>query len=75
MSVFGLIFGIVAWVKSASTGIPATTGSVMIAVLPLILGVQFLIQAALQDINNIPSECIWNDPWINHTSNKMFTNS
>jgi glycosyltransferase involved in cell wall biosynthesis len=55
-SIFGLIFGMVKWIVSIQTGIPATTGTVMIAVLPLILGVQFLLQAVLIDIQNVPVE-------------------
>lgn len=49
---FGLIWGIIKWVISAQSGTPATTGTVLIAVLPVILGVQLLIQAIAWDIND-----------------------
>jgi len=56
LGVFGGVWGIVKWVKSNQTGIPATTGTVLIAVLPIILAVQFLVQAVALDIANTPVE-------------------
>jgi len=38
---FGIIFGSVSWYSSFTTGVLASTGSIMIAVLPIILGVSF----------------------------------
>lgn len=60
LSSFGLVWGVVNWVRSSITGIIATTGTVMVAVLPLILGIQFLLQTIVMDIQNIPSEVISN---------------
>ena len=57
-STFGLIFGIVMWIRSAITGIPATTGTVMIAALPFLIGWQFLMQTVVIDIQSVPKECI-----------------
>ncbi len=37
---------------------PASTGTVMLAVLPIILGVQFLLQAVFIDIQNVPTKSI-----------------
>lgn len=51
---FGFVWGIVYWRESQITGIPATTGTVLIAVLPIILGVQLLLQAISQDMAEIP---------------------
>ena len=51
-----MVWGIVKWVKSAQTGQLASTGTVLIAVLPVILGVQLLIQAIAWDINNVPQQ-------------------
>ena len=56
LGVFGGIWGIVKWVESDRSGIPATTGTVLIAVLPIILAVQFLVQAIALDISNAPVE-------------------
>ena len=55
---FGLLFGIYKWVLSIETNIPATTGTVMIAVLPLILGSELIIQSLIVDIKNEPSKPI-----------------
>jgi dolichol-phosphate mannosyltransferase len=52
MFLFGLIFGIVKWIEHASIGVPATTGTVMLAVLPFILGFQMLLSATQHDINS-----------------------
>ena len=47
---FGLVFGGLHWVKSIYTGIIATTGTVMIAVLPIIIGFQLFLQAIVMEI-------------------------
>ena len=54
LSVFGFLFGAVNWYYSVSQGLPATSGTVMLASLPLILGVQFLISALNFDLQNMP---------------------
>lgn len=53
-SLFGIIFGAYHWYLSSQLGTPASTGTVMLAVLPLIMGFQLLIQALIADIQNIP---------------------
>ncbi len=53
---FGFVWGIVYWRLSQATGIPATTGTVLIAVLPIILGVQLLLQVISQDMEEIPKK-------------------
>jgi len=56
LTLFGLIFGLFHWIISSQIGIPATTGQVMIAFLPFFLGIQFLLQFLILDINNIPDK-------------------
>jgi len=51
---FGIIEGSFVWRKSILTGIPATSGTVMLAALPVILGVQTLLSFLQIDINNEP---------------------
>jgi dolichol-phosphate mannosyltransferase len=51
---FGFLWGVVHWVRSAQTGIAASAGTVMVAVVPLILGFQLLLQAVGLDIQNTP---------------------
>jgi hypothetical protein len=56
LSLFGVAFGAYHWYLSIHTSVVATTGTVMLAVLPLILGSQLLIQAIVVDMQNIPSK-------------------
>jgi hypothetical protein len=56
LMVFGFVWGVVKWNQSLVTGIPATTGTVLIAVLPIIVSVQFLTQFLVLDIGRIPKE-------------------
>lgn len=52
----GTFWGSYHWWKSIDTGVVATTGTVMLAVLPLILGFQFLLGAIQGDMANQPDE-------------------
>jgi glycosyltransferase involved in cell wall biosynthesis len=56
LCLFGGTWGIIKWNEAAQVGIPATTGTVLIAVLPIILGFQLLIQAITLDISDIPTK-------------------
>ncbi len=47
---WGVIWGGIAWYKSLITGIPSSTGTIILALLPLILGWTSLLQALLLDI-------------------------
>lgn len=48
--VLGCSFGGYHWYRSVATGIPATSGTVMLAALPLVLGFQCLLAALQYDI-------------------------
>ncbi|GAC1346262.1 MAG: hypothetical protein NVSMB18_27970 [Acetobacteraceae bacterium] len=52
--VFGVVFGLQGWVRSVQTGLPATTGTVMLAALPVILGVQMLLSFLAFDFAATP---------------------
>lgn len=54
MTLFGVVFGAYAWMRSILYGVPATAGTVMLAALPLVLGSQMLLQALQLDIVNTP---------------------
>ncbi len=60
MLVFGLLFGIVKWIKYANLGIPAPTGTIMIPVMSVMLGVQLLLAAANIDLQSVPKKPISN---------------
>ena len=52
----GLGFGAAQWIHSVATGVPASSGTVMLAALPLIIGIQFLIAFLHHDVDNVPRE-------------------
>lgn len=56
MFFFGLIFGIVKWIKYINLGIPAPTGTIMIPVISVMLGVQLILAAANIDLQSVPKE-------------------
>lgn len=51
---FGLIFGMTAWAESSATGIPATTGTVMLSAVPLLVGFQLLLSFLQYDVAMTP---------------------
>jgi len=51
---WGVLFGAYHWILSITTQHVATTGTVMLAVLPLILGFQLILQAIVLDIQETP---------------------
>lgn len=53
---FGLIFGIYHWTIGVMENMENNAGTIMLAALPIILGLQFLLQAISIDIHNIPKK-------------------
>jgi glycosyltransferase involved in cell wall biosynthesis len=51
---YGLAFGLYHWIDSYRRAVLTPTGTVMLAVLPLILGFQLLLQALVLDVQNAP---------------------
>ncbi len=51
---WGVIFGSYLWIHSFITGLFTPTGTIMLALLPLILGFQLLLQAIVLDIQETP---------------------
>ncbi len=52
----GAAFGAYEWHRSYVSGIPTTSGTVMIAALPVLIGVQLLLSALQFDVQNVPRE-------------------
>lgn len=52
--IFGIIEGFYHWLRSIESAVAATSGTVMLAALPTILGFQLMISALQYDIRNIP---------------------
>ena len=59
LSGFGLGFGIDNWLARAGTGQPTPTGTLLLALLPLLVGIQLLLQAVVMDIANVPASSPW----------------
>ena len=55
---FGTVFGVREWVESASSGVTASTGTVMLAALPVILGVQLLLSFLSFDVAATPTRAV-----------------
>ncbi|MEX2643679.1 MAG: glycosyltransferase family 2 protein [Acetobacterales bacterium] len=51
---FGLVFGFIEWRESLVTGEPATAGTVMLAAMPVIVGIQLLLSFLAFDMANVP---------------------
>lgn len=52
--VFGVVFGIKVWCGSITTGVSATSGTVMLAALPTLAGIQFLLAFFSFDFSCVP---------------------
>jgi glycosyltransferase involved in cell wall biosynthesis len=51
---FGFTFSIYLWIKSLITNQPTPTGTIMLALVPIILGFQLILQAIVLDIQETP---------------------
>ncbi len=51
---FGVIFGIKEWLTSVQFGTTASAGTVMVAALPIMVGLQLILTAMSFDLNNEP---------------------
>lgn len=58
MIIFGLVFGGFHWVVSNRLGTPTPTGTVMLSVLPLVMGLQFLLAFIGYDIASVPKSAL-----------------
>jgi glycosyltransferase involved in cell wall biosynthesis len=54
----GLGFGAIRWLQVASTGVVTTSGTVMLAALPVLIGVQFILAFLSYDLQNVPTEVL-----------------
>jgi len=55
---FGTWFGAGHWMESIRRGVAATSGTVMLAALPVLAGFQLLLAALTYDLQNIPREVL-----------------
>ena len=52
---FGFVYGLIHWIEAAQTGIATPAGTIMLAALPIILGLQLSLSALGYDIANQPT--------------------
>lgn len=55
---FGTVFGLAHWLNSLRTGVPAATGTIALATLPVLLGVQFLLAFVSYDVASVPGDAL-----------------
>jgi len=53
--IFGVSFGLYEWFSASAAGVAATAGTVMLAALPIIIGLQFILAALDFDVKNVPN--------------------
>ena len=58
MFFFGGIFGAVKWWQSATLGLEASPGTVMLAALPVLVGLQLLLAFVGYDIRSVPTHAV-----------------
>lgn len=56
---YGVFFGSAEWIKSIVTGVPASSGTIMLSALPIILGVQFFLAFIQHDLSNVPDKVLY----------------
>lgn len=64
---FGVVFGAWKWITLSIEGFTATSGTVMLAALPILIGVQLLLGALQFDIQNVPRAPLCADPALVET--------
>jgi glycosyltransferase involved in cell wall biosynthesis len=50
----GMVFGGYEWIQNAQRGVPATSGTVMLAALPILVGLQLVLAFLNYDIQSVP---------------------
>jgi glycosyltransferase involved in cell wall biosynthesis len=55
---FGTGFGVSNWIEGYRANLPATSGTVMVAALPVIVGVQLVLAFLSYDLQNVPREIL-----------------
>lgn len=56
MFIFGGVWGVLRWSESAQTGVAAPLGTIMLAVLPVLLGTQLLLSFLAYDVASVPTQ-------------------
>lgn len=54
LTLFGAVYGLSHWISSARTGVETPAGTVMLAALPVIMGVQLILAFLAHDVASVP---------------------
>ena len=55
---FGICYGLFHWIQAVATSSATPPGTVMLAALPTIVGLQMLLAFVTFDVSNVPSRAI-----------------
>jgi glycosyltransferase involved in cell wall biosynthesis len=55
---FGSLYGLVRWIESYESQEPATAGTVMLSALPIIIGIQLMLNFLAQDVSSVPDRAV-----------------
>lgn len=55
---FGLFYGVTHWISAASSGTTASSGTVMLAAMPVLLGVQLILAFIGYDVSSTPRRAV-----------------
>lgn len=58
LSMFGIVFGTIHWAIGISSGTPTPLGTIMLAAMPTLFGLQFLLAFVAFDVANTPRRAI-----------------
>lgn len=58
LMIFGLIFGVSQWTLSYANGISSPAGTVMLAAMPVLMGLQLILAFLGYDISSVPRKCL-----------------
>lgn len=58
MMIFGIIFGSYHWIESLQREIATPAGTVMLAAIPLLMGLQFVLAFIANDISSVPQRAL-----------------
>ncbi len=58
MIAFGVWVGVTRWLEGSVRGVTASAGTVMLAALPVLIGIQLLLAFLSYDMANVPREVL-----------------
>ena len=70
MFIFGIIFGGYHWLESSELNMPTPAGTVMLAAMPLLMGLQLILAFLGYDISSVPTRPIHRKKIMSATSEK-----